>query len=124
MFEYVSAVALQPAFGAIYSLALPGSAISPEAQTVRQAARGVVNSMERSQALFGEKANAISRIWALANECSEPGWDGVGALPLHRLAIFKAVALIRVLPEGLPLPEFAPEPDGSISVDWIQSRNR
>ena len=27
------------------------------------------------------------------------------------------------LPDGISLPEFAPEPDGSISLDWIQSRN-
>ena len=124
MFESVPALALQPGFGALYSLARAGSAISSEAQTVRRAAGTVVNSMERSQALFGEKASAISQIWALANECTEPGWDGVGALPLNRLAAFKAIAFIRVLPEGVPLPEFAPEPDGSISLDWIQSRNR
>ena len=27
------------------------------------------------------------------------------------------------MPDNLPLPEFAPEPDGAISLDWIQSRN-
>jgi hypothetical protein len=31
---------------------------------------------------------------------------------------------VRVLPTGVPLPDFAPEPDGSISLDWIQSRCR
>lgn len=82
-----------------------------------------MNSMERSQALFGDKASAISQIWALANECAEPGWDGDGALPLNRLAVFKAIAFIRVLPDGVPLPEFASDPDGSISLDWIQSRS-
>jgi len=64
------------------------------------------------------------RVWALANECGEPGWDGNDALPLDHLAVFKAIALILALPEGVPLPEFAPEPDGSISLDWISSRNR
>ncbi len=63
-------------------------------------------------------------LWALANECGEPGWDGNDALPLNRLAVFNAVAFIRALPEEVPLPEFAPEPDGSISLDWISSRNR
>lgn len=124
MFGSVSALALQSGFGALYSFARAGSAISPEAQSVWRAADSVVNSMERSQALFGDKASAISQIWALANECSEPGWDGDGALPVNRLAAFKAIAFIRVLPSGVPLPEVAPEPDGSISLDWIQSRNR
>jgi hypothetical protein len=35
-----------------------------------------------------------------------------------------AAEFIRVLPEDVPLPEFAPEPDGSLSLDWIQSRHR
>jgi hypothetical protein len=31
---------------------------------------------------------------------------------------------VRALPDNIPLPEFTPEPDGSISLDWIRSRNR
>ena len=32
--------------------------------------------------------------------------------------------MVRALPGEVQLPEFAPEPDGSVSLDWIQSRNR
>ena len=64
------------------------------------------------------------KLWALADECSEPGWDGDDALPLDHRAVFKAITFIQALPEGVPLPEFAPEPDGSLSLDWISSRNR
>jgi hypothetical protein len=35
-----------------------------------------------------------------------------------------AKRFVRSLPDGVSLPEFAPEPDGSISLDWIQSRAR
>lgn len=38
--------------------------------------------------------------------------------------MLKAEAFLRALPDGLPMPEFASEPDGSISLDWIQSRTR
>ena len=124
MFELLSAVGVPQGFAPLYSLARPGSAISAEAQAVQKAANNVVDSVERSQALFGDKAAAISQVWALANECGEPGWDGDGALPLDYLAVFKAIAFIRAVPAGVPLPEFAPEPDGSISLDWIASRNR
>ena len=124
MFEPVSALGLHQGFAPLYSLARRGSAISAEAQEVQRAATSVVDSLERSHALFGDKATAISQIWALANECDRPGWDGDDALPLERMAVFKAVAFIRTLPEGVPLPECAPEPDGSISLDWISSRNR
>ena len=123
MFELLSAVGVPQGFAPLYSLARPGSAISAEAQAVQKAANNVVDSVERSQALFGDKAAAISQVWALANECGESGWDGDDALPLDHMAVFKAVAFIRALPDGVPLPEFAPDPDGSLSLDWISSRN-
>lgn len=109
---------------ALHSLARAGSAISTEAQTVRQAASDVVDYVERSQALFGNKAAAIAQVWALANECAQTDWNGEGALPVSQPAVFQAIAFIRALPDAMQLPEFAPEPDGSISLDWIQSRNR
>ena len=124
MFESVSAIGSEPGLAPPYFGARAGSAISAEAQTVQQAARTVMKSVERSQALFGNKAMAISQIWELANECAEPGWDGDGAFAINHIAVFNACAFIRALPDGMPLPEFAPEPDGSISLDWIQSRNR
>ncbi|MBI2316725.1 MAG: hypothetical protein HYU75_06850 [Betaproteobacteria bacterium] len=124
MFATLSALATRPGFAPLYSFALAGSAVSSTAQSVQQVAGIVVNSLERSQALFGDKAGAISQLWALANECSDPGWDGHEAVPLNRLAIWKAISFIRALPDGVPLPEFAPEPDGSVSLDWMPSRNR
>jgi hypothetical protein len=81
-------------------------------------------STERSQVLFGEKNVAISQIAALANECAEAGWDGNEAAPIDSVAVRTAAEFIRAMPNDLPLPEFAPEPDGSISLDWIQSRTR
>jgi hypothetical protein len=100
------------------------SAVSPEAQVVRDAVSAVVEMSERSQALFGGKAVALSQLRALANECGEAAWDGEDACAINPLAMFVAETFIRALPNGIPLPEFAPEPDGSISLDWIESRNR
>lgn len=108
----------------LYVYARRSSAISLEARAVHNAASAVVESAERSQALFGEKSVAISQIMALANECAEAGWDGDDAAPLAWVATHTAVQFIRAMPDDLPLPEFAPEPDGSISLDWIRSRNR
>lgn len=124
MFEPISALGIQLGFTALYSLAQPGSAISPEAQNLQRSASSMLYSIERSQALFGNKATAISQLWALANECNESDWDGNGASPIDRRAVFNAVAFIRALPDRVPLPEFAPEPDGAISIDWIKSRSR
>lgn len=100
------------------------SAISPEALSVRKAVSAVVASVEQSQVLFGAKNVAISQIIALANECAKADWNGDNAAPIDRVAVRTAVQFLRVLPDNLPIPEFAPEPDGSISLDWIQSRHR
>lgn len=104
--------------------ARPSSAVSPEAEAVQQAVSAVAGYAERSHALFGGKALAISQLRALANECAEEGWDGDESCALEQTAVFIAEAFVRALPNDIPLPEFAPEPDGSISLDWIKSRNR
>jgi hypothetical protein len=109
---------------ALQALAGGGSAISPEADAVHKAATEVAESAERSLALFGEKAAALSQLAAMATECSEQGWDGDAAAAIDPNAILSAKRFVRALPDGVPLPEFAPEPDGSISLDWIRSRNR
>ena len=53
---------------------------------------------------------------------SDPDWEL--AEPVSRRAAELAADFIRALPEDVPLPEYASEPDGSISLDWIQSRHR
>ena len=111
-------------YAAMQPLTRAGTAVSQEAQAVRYAARDVVLHAERSQSLFGTKAVAISEVWKLADECAVENWDGNEALALDPLAVSRAIEFIRALPDGLPMPELAPEPDGSISLDWIQSRHR
>jgi len=111
-------------YAALKPFARAGSAVSTEALAVRKAASAVIALAERSHALFGAKAATIAQIWALARECSEPGWNGEAARPVDQLAAISASDFIRALPYGVALPEIAPEPDGSISLDWIQSRNR
>ena len=100
------------------------SGTSPEARAVHRAASEVVKSVERSQALFGEKAAALSQLAALATECAGQGWDGENAAAIDSGAVLMAERFLRALPDGIPMPEFAPEPDGSVSLDWIQSRSR
>lgn len=91
---------------------------------MRKSLCAVVESAERSMAWFGLKAAAISDLWTLVDECAREGWDGDDARSVSPLAANVAAAFIRALPDGFPLPEFAPEPDGSLSLDWIQSRSR
>lgn len=108
---------------ALYEFVGQGSAVSREADVVRIAAASVAEARERSQALFGRKAGAISELLALESECGNEGWDGHGAAPVDQVAVLMVERFLRALPDRMPLPEFAAEPDGSISLDWIRSRN-
>jgi hypothetical protein len=108
---------------ALQTLISGGSAISPEAHAVHRAATKVAEEVERSVALFGEKAAALSRLAAMARESGEQGWDGGDAAPIDPIALLSAERFVRAMPDSVPLPEFTPEPDGSISLDWIRSRN-
>ena len=70
------------------------------------------------------KAAAISQIWALVTECSTANWDGYGGELLSEVAAAVAVEFVLALPEDVPLPEFAPDSDGSITLDWLPERGR
>lgn len=108
----------------ISSTAGDGTAISPEAGAVRRSATAARESIEQSIALFGQQADCISEIFAAAAEHSQPDWNGEGADPVSLLAADRAVTFIRAVPRGFPMPEIAPESDGSISLDWIYGRSR
>lgn len=97
---------------------------SAESKIVPRATFNFVHSQEQSRALFGKKEDAISQLDELMIECAQTGWDGDDALPLDHKAAAIAEQFIRALPNDLQMPEFAPEPDGCISLDWIQSRQR
>ncbi len=101
-----------------------GSAVSAEAGVVKQKVKYVAGMTERSQALFGRKAATISNLRVLTNDCADDDWDGDDACAIDPVALLNAESFVRALPNDCPLPECAPEPDGSISLDWIQSSQR
>lgn len=73
---------------------------------------------------MSERVAVISQIWCAFEQAEHDGWDGEGAQGVDPSAARRAEDLIRGLPEGFPLPEIAVEPDGEISLDWIESRDR
>lgn len=113
----VGMVALSP-------LARGGSAVSREALASQTAIASVVRATESSQVLFGEKAAAIAAVRTMAAECADVGWDGEEARGISPVALAHAVDFLRALPASLPLPEYAPEPDGSVSFEWAVSRHQ
>ena len=109
-------------YASLYAYSRNESAFSKEAQSAENAVAEVISLAESSHALFGAKAAALSDLRKMADECANDDWDGEGAIGIEATAIWNAEDFIRALPDGFPLPEFAPEPDGSISLDWIESR--
>jgi hypothetical protein len=109
---------------ALYPYLRMGTAVSDEARTIQMAASELTIATERSQALFGARQNLLSELRAIAEDCSTDDWDGSGGVAVNTEALQKAEDLIRTLPEGIPLPEVAPEPDGSLSMDWIRDPYR
>ena len=105
-------------------LAFGNTGFSPEARTIYDTIAKILDWIENSQALFGEKAKAIWQLSDLADECAAQNWDGYDARPIDIEAVKIAERFVRVLPPDAPLPEFAAEPDGSISMDWAPSQNR
>jgi hypothetical protein len=100
------------------------NATTDSGQATHHARTSIVRYAEQSVALFGQKGDLISEIFELAEECSVENWDGYNSAPVSEQAFQMAIDFIRLLPEGFALPEISPEPDGSISLDWMPSRYR
>ena len=64
-----------------------------------------------------------SELDQLQEECKHKNWDGYGAVPITSNVINKAKQFMLALPITALPPEFAPEPDGSVSIDWIVNIN-
>jgi hypothetical protein len=101
-----------------------GTALSREASVVSDAATEFVKLAERSEALSGDKNAVLSDLATLSTEYADWGWDGDNAAPIDPVAMFFVKRFIRALPDDIPMPELAPDPDGSISLDWSESGYR
>jgi len=118
---------LNPSFVSGWTLDIHGrhgSAISREAVVIAEAASSLRDEMERSIALFGKKAAAITELRTLASEGAQEDWDGEGAHAVLPAAVQLAEWFVRAMPDGIAAPEFAVESDGHVLLDWTASRDR
>jgi hypothetical protein len=118
----VTALAIVSGYGALNAYRKNDTAFSDEAKCSVSRAVSVLDAAEMSQALFGAKERAISSLKTLAKECSKDNWDGDGAEAVDYFALLNAEDFVRALPARMRMPEFAVDPDGSISLDWIVTR--
>lgn len=77
-----------------------------------------------SEVRVAAKTLALRRLEALVADCAELEEAQAGALRIGSPTVQVAEAVVIAMPEWFPSPEFAVEPDGSISIDWIRSHQR
>ena len=69
-------------------------------------------------------AAVLIKLNILHLECKVENWDGYGARPIADKTIENALELaISLCGKGLPIPEFTPEPDGEIALEWYGDDN-
>jgi hypothetical protein len=100
------------------------NAVSSPAEELDKKLAAVLAAAQQSRALFGTRSDAISAIWSVASEAAEDDWNGEGAFGVDPVAASNAVGFIQTLPDSVAMPEISPDPDGALSLDWIESRTR
>jgi hypothetical protein len=116
----VSIGALYIGYAVLAGYARSTSAVSAEAKEICKAAHAVMSDRESSEALFGQKAFALSKLrTAVADVIPDDEQEAVDAQ-----AYWNAEQFLLALPDDLPTPEFGIDPDGAISLDWMPSRTR
>jgi hypothetical protein len=111
------------ACGAFHQLLRGNSGVSTESHLLKTAAELVVRG-RASESMNGPKNFLGSRLWELVVECGEPNWNGFEAAPIQVEAVKLAEEFIQAWPFAKDLPDCAPEPDGSVSLEWIYANNR
>lgn len=85
--------------------------------------------MAAQRSVWRTEQSHIQRQRAIAltdafRDCSEPNWDGYGAVPANGLSMWWAKQVLAALPNRLGVPEIAFEPDGDAGLEWWQGPNR
>ncbi len=111
---------IEPGFGRTLPFGRGSSGVSQEAVFVQEQAVEIIRTRDTSVALFGRTSVGISNLMAVIEEAIE---DPDQILP-SSTRMRHAVDLLTALPSGVAMPDFALDPDGDISFDWIDSTTR
>ncbi len=74
--------------------------------------------VERSYTFGSALEQARQELCQLAEECSEPNWDGYRARPITEEVYQKSYRFLEALPLGMEVPSPGVEPDGEITFEW------
>jgi len=96
-----------------------GAAISPEGEFASAQVTEVWDRFDGTFSFQPPHSELLSEVESLVAEHSMPGWDGADAPPISFATFANAREFVSALPESVPLPELAVDPDdGAISFEW------
>ncbi len=104
------------------SLYEPTASADKSDRTLRDVLDGFRQSVH--EAASSAQSLALTSLFQLIQECSQPGWDGHGARVLSERTVLRAKAFLDALPASLSSPDIVPEPDGEIAIDWYFGPNQ
>lgn len=91
---------------------------SDEAQFLEQESKNGVDHLRSSVSLGKGIESVLNELAETAHECGEPGWAGHASAAVQPDAYANAVAFVKSLPLGTPMPEVGVEPDGHLTLEW------
>ena len=114
------------------SMVLPGPRLphwstdrgtSREAHTVWMAILAVERSAWDTEQSHVRRQRDLALAEAF-HECSQPDWDGYGAVPANELSTAWARKVLSAFPDCLGVPDIAFEPDGDAGLEWWRGPDR
>jgi hypothetical protein len=76
----------------------------------------------RSRSEF--RQSVLQELVSVAEECSQPGWDGHQAEAVSQETYRRAYVFIEAFPAEMPLPTVGAEPDGHLTLEWHRNPRR
>ncbi|MGH7996472.1 MAG: hypothetical protein ACREFX_08985 [Opitutaceae bacterium] len=66
----------------------------------------------------------LQHLASVAEECSQPGWDGHQAKAVAEETYRQAYFFVEGFPPEMPLPTVGAEPDGHLTLEWHRNPRR
>ena len=73
---------------------------------------------------YGRRSDLFSELDSVAEEISQPGWNGNNEEPVSQESYYKAYCLAEMLPLELPNPTVGADPDGELTFEWYRAPHR
>jgi len=99
----------------------PGRSGPPAATNVIRDVAGIMSKIDTEQ----PERSLVVALALLADLARlGPGWDGYGADPIEVACVDNVRAVLAALPAGIPSPEISPNPNGTLTLDWVAAGYR